>query len=1123
MPLQLFYSYCWDDKSAVDAFKQKLDAAGFAGWIDKERLTAGVELRADIVTALDECKVVLAFVSPAYLGSASCKTELSLTKRWGKRLIPIVLPGLPTDPCTDRVTWPPRPSAGAFAAHMAEPLDGLLYTKIDAPPEDTVEALRAMGVVGSRVLAASHAGTPRGLLDSILCVPWEKVELLPSAVAPEELGRGAFARVLRGRHEGRDVAVKELLPLVLTEQWRAANTNEELLALSSAMSPMVGLMREAELMLRYNHAHVMQVYCFVLDVAGAKRLGRSPIALLCEVMRMDAQKYLSHLAATAQLSLQVRIRLASDIARGLRFLHERHVTHGDAKLENVLVDAQGRCKLGDFGLARLRHAAASSASAQSTGGASARAAQGTPTHMAPELFSPLPESPTVFPRPTPRSDVYAFGVLLWRLCAVPGADLGMPAWLPPSDAVRAGWRPAVTAPPMEPDTPRELLDLMATCWLADPAARPDMRTVSALLQQCERLYPLEEDWAPSWAGAPAEAGGEDAADGLPFAALRQRLAAGGLSLDALIAMLTVNRDSLVAARLILAAKEAEFAAQDAVAVGAGDEGGGRGGGAGGAGSVPESAPPLGSSPPGLPLTPPLSPGTSALRRIPWAELTPASETSVLQGDMAAVFRAMWARSGNVAISVAVKVIKCGSFTGNAAEIIASEAARIAAAADGGNEFVVQLYGACGGPPPPAWLTAMGARAAQLLSPEGACAALVMRWEDGGSLHELLHSPTRSWGAGTADRLQMCAQIASGLASLHNGGGGMLIHGDLRPENVLLSHLAGRTGGEMRPRICDFGFAKLREVESSSSVSSSTMHSQDKRGTWPYMAPEMYRSRAAPAAKASCTSDVYALATLCWEVLSGARPWEGFGEADRLADLRDGGGLSLDAPPLPIDTPVAVKALLAACLSADRAARPRAARVAEVLHQEALNMASGKFDVYLSHAWGEEGRHAPLTTEVYLRLLDAGLRVWLDTEEMGANPVESIQRGIAASGCVVALLSERYGARPNCLRELEFARALGKPIVGCLADAAKGWFPTTSRALRELVPPTTHLYADLRAAAGVEWAPASGEVPAEQRELLTKAPSALPRVLRSVREALALAELEEEAGASAGRPEIKRGP
>ncbi|KAL7410426.1 kinase-like domain-containing protein, partial [Mrakia frigida] len=47
-----------------------------------------------------------------------------------------------------------------------------------------------------------------------------------------------------------------------------------------------------------------------------------------------------------------RGRLFKGVVEGLRWLHkEEGVVHGDLKAENVLIDAEGRCRIADFGLA----------------------------------------------------------------------------------------------------------------------------------------------------------------------------------------------------------------------------------------------------------------------------------------------------------------------------------------------------------------------------------------------------------------------------------------------------------------------------------------------------------------------------------------------------------------------------------------------------------------------------------------------------------------------------------------------------------------------------------------------------------------------------------------------------
>ena len=517
------------------------------------------------------------------------------------------------------------------------------------------------------------------------------------------------------------------------------------------------------------------------------------------------------------------------------------------------------------------------------------------------------------------------------------------------------------------------------------------------------------------------------------------------------------------------------------------------------------------------------PSPPTFRSIPWEELTPQPATLV-NGGMGVVMKCTWTPSRGIPRVVAVKTLKAENVAEGALE---REAAMIYAACDAGaNDFVIGLLGIARGDAPSAWTAGLGRFLPACLVPSdaqgsgagagggasGSLFGLVMRWEEGGTLDELLHSPTRAWGAGTPERLLLCAQVALGVSGLHNCASGTLIHGDLKAQNVLLSCRPGAEGAaaQLHPRISDFGFSELRAAGRQSRASS-IMQATVRRGTWEYMAPEMYKTGVSPALKASRATDVFALGTLFWEILSGKIPWEGDSEVDRQLALEEGESLDLGSSALPVDTPAEVKVLLAACLAYNREARPSISRVVEVLHMEAQSMSSGKFDVFLSHAW-DGNAHAPLTTEVYLRLLDAGLRVWLDKAEMGANLVESMKKGVAASGCVVALLDARYAKSKNCKKELELAREQKKAVVACLADSDGAW--SLSRELADLVGTITYLFPDLRAAAAVDWVPANGEVPAAQREVLTKAPDALPKVLRLVREELGRAGVGAQLGALA---------
>ena len=355
--------------------------------------------------------------------------------------------------------------------------------------------------------------------------------------------------------------------------------------------------------------------------------------------------------------------------------------------------------------------------------------------------------------------------------------------------------------------------------------------------------------------------------------------------------------------------------------------------------------------------------------------------------------------------------------------------------------------------------------------------LIMSFEAGGSLDARLFPRRRgsrasAWPARMADKLRVLREAAAGLYGLHAVG---MVHGDLKPENVLLSSRADAAS----VRLADFGLATIKSGASRASRISTIAQADEKRGTWPYMAPEMYRSKAAPAAAASRSTDVFAFGTLMHEVLSARVPWREHSETERLAALLR--GESLDAALLPRDTPAGVAALVARCLALDRAARPRASELLASLEQAHENAVSGHFDVFLSYAWGERAARKPLADEVYLALRAAGLRVWQDELEMGLDLQGSMSEGIAKSDVVVVLVSPSYAASRNCMFEARAAAASGKPLVACCVEPGfwRGWglAPDGSgaRALPDehehvaLARLTTQLFVDLGAASAVNWA------------------------------------------------------
>jgi serine/threonine protein kinase len=162
--------------------------------------------------------------------------------------------------------------------------------------------------------------------------------------------------------------------------------------------------------------------------------------------------------ATAPLPLTHIVKVGREVANGLAAAHAAGLVHQDVKPENVLFDPRtGRAKLIDFGLAKPDRPA-------DAGKTDSRVA-GTPAYMSPEQLTGQPADP--------RSDLFSFGVLLYRLCT---DELPFPG-----GSVTA-WRKALlsdTPPPpardRNPTIPPVLSDLIARLL----AKRPDDRPATA--------------------------------------------------------------------------------------------------------------------------------------------------------------------------------------------------------------------------------------------------------------------------------------------------------------------------------------------------------------------------------------------------------------------------------------------------------------------------------------------------------------------------------------------------------------------------------------------------------------------------------------------------------------------
>jgi len=151
--------------------------------------------------------------------------------------------------------------------------------------------------------------------------------------------------------------------------------------------------RERDIGARLEHPDIARLYDAGVDSAGRPYLAFEYI---------DGQP-MDRWCAARGLAVAERLRLFLQVLRAVAYAHAHLVVHRDIKPSNVLVDAQGRAHLLDFGIAKLLESTTPGATWLTQQGSGAL----TPQYASPEQILGEPV--------TAVSDVYSLGVVLYEL------------------------------------------------------------------------------------------------------------------------------------------------------------------------------------------------------------------------------------------------------------------------------------------------------------------------------------------------------------------------------------------------------------------------------------------------------------------------------------------------------------------------------------------------------------------------------------------------------------------------------------------------------------------------------------------------------------------------------------
>lgn len=192
----------------------------------------------------------------------------------------------------------------------------------------------------------------------------------------EEVGSGGMGRVYKAEDKelGTTVALKMIRP-----------------ELAADPAVIERFKTEVRLARSISHDNVVRIHDLG-EIGGVKYVSM-------DFIKGEDLKSLIRLSGA--LSVDTALKIALQAGEALRAAHHKNIVHQDLKPQNIMLGADGRVFVTDFGLATLR--AGSGAEDVPAG------IVGTPLYVSPEQARGAPADP--------RSDIYSFGVVLYEMLA----------------------------------------------------------------------------------------------------------------------------------------------------------------------------------------------------------------------------------------------------------------------------------------------------------------------------------------------------------------------------------------------------------------------------------------------------------------------------------------------------------------------------------------------------------------------------------------------------------------------------------------------------------------------------------------------------------------------------------
>jgi len=250
----------------------------------------------------------------------------------------------------------------------------------------------------------------------------------------QEIGRGAYGVVFKGRWRGGTVAIKQLI-------LRSIISERELQDFRS----------EAAVMKRLRpNVNVVQF------------LGITSTPQLCIITEFLDHGSLFHLVfSDSKIDANLLMNVVKGIASGMLHLHREGLVHRDLATRNILLGSGNQVKITDFGLSRM--------AGEHKGSNQTVSDTGPLKWMAPEAIKNREYSRM--------SDVWAFGVTLYEIVARSEPYLGLDPVQAALQVTHAGLKLEIPS-----YTPFVITEIMRGCFETDPSRRPEFQFMTKRLQ-----------------------------------------------------------------------------------------------------------------------------------------------------------------------------------------------------------------------------------------------------------------------------------------------------------------------------------------------------------------------------------------------------------------------------------------------------------------------------------------------------------------------------------------------------------------------------------------------------------------------------------------------------------------